>query len=289
MIGIAIHNFNGCSFDIAYRSLTKDGIAHMSAEDIERLVADGRVLVVVTDEELSGEDEDMMIFSACSHAEQTMETVLPEFIVSRDRCGYACLLAVYAQPDDRDLPLLDRDEIDVRTPQEALEAIRDVGTDPELMEDLLDMAFANRYWEVCESITRSVLRGLEMTPERIHWVLEQRHATLDDPTPLLLGLVEKPARFEQPDGINRKGRARVRLLRIIDDHPEYRQKDQELLVGLASAWYQASSRIGSVFWQRFPEKQDDEVIHAEDVIAAMCLEDAKTAIVAGVPIEDVIC
>ena len=302
MIGwIAAHEFTGCRFTLLRQYASKGGanvLAVPAAEILDILSDEGRILVLVGEAPANALDEDgnpveLSIRDATSKSLINLYSVVSTLVVSRDRCGYASVFSCYASPNDSDLDLLNRDGIDVMDQACAIEMIKNVGEDPLLVEEALDLSYADAYMSAVDWINKYVVMGLSgVDPtRRSHIGARPSSAALvdfKDGASLIFGLVDKP---EMRDGWSRKslGLDAARMNMVVGAHPEHRAREREILCSLQEAWANASVGLSDVFWECFPDKSRRDSVSAEEIIEAMCLEHAADAFAAGVPIEDIIC
>ena len=291
------YNFEGCRFTLEKQEETDLRYALEHLEDvIDKVASYGRVLAVILfDNDLpynvGDEERKNAFFESSTKTTVSMYRIMPFLITARNYCGYSAVFACQANPDDPDLVLLERDGVDVMKRSEAIAMVESAERDEHRVYETMELTYLDEYYRALGRIRRAVEMGLSgvgcCTRKIIVPKLKTEIIELKDTEALLLGLVEKPE-IQKTWPATLVGQDAGRLAAVAVKYPEYREKERAALASLAAAWEGVSPKLGELFWKDH-DRGACMTVFADDVISTMCLENARDAYGAGVPIEDIVC
>ena len=283
-------DFNGCRFTIDHSHDFTDPDQAVSLSEtkvVEELTRQGRLLVLMEREPLSQKGKKGTTGWAWQKSGRiNLYTVLPVLIVRKDHCGYSSVMSCCPNPNDPDLALFERDDVDVMGHSEAMTMAKCAEEDPDLVAEAMETVFIDEYARAVSRIHNAVSRGLS-GPDGYRKPVTQL-VNVGGVEKLFLGLVERP-QFDFSD-LKEIHEVAGWFEFVGISHSDYRVAERRLLTDISECWERvAAANLGDVFWKRFPDKDRAEIISADEIIEAMCLEGAKEAYDAGVPLEDIIC
>lgn len=224
-------------------------------------------------------------------ADEMLSEIGPLFLTSKARGGYASLLVCFFEPKSPELALFDRGDIDIISFDEFASRIKEAGGDPDLFLEAMELAYLFSY-EMTLMAIRSAIEG-----EFSSYLMDlpdcsKGPVVVEGAHDLLFGLVEPPSSKYSSAGLDgiRVQHSGMGFQKLMRAYPDYRTRDNRFLAEFQNAWTEAAKRLPAVYWERFPDKPvEASMITCTEIIEAMCLEHAKEAIEAGVPVADVIC
>ena len=291
MVGVALHNFDGSAFDVASQ-IEENGVVTPSVDVlIDGLYSEGRVLTVVEKRGYSSETYEVPFKTNLRTAMQSLIYIAPLFIVSELQDEYSSVFCCCTTPDDPDLAFLEREEVDVMDTRAAKSMLEAAGEDPALLDQVLAAAYAYKYEEVLGQIRTSLMAGLSGDGDILTFLTDPKvkPVLIGNVEPLLFGFVGKPGKIERRHRLENFGDIGRQVASLLDTYPGYRAQDRHMLDTLARTWRGIAGSFNGAFWECYPDKPRDEMITADEIIAAACLDGAKEAYEAGVPIEDIFC
>lgn len=294
---VVAHNFDGCRYDFIKSKCRKDGYIVPDTKDtVDMIAKEGRILAVRVDGGNTKEFRDAVGYKFNREADKALVSLCsigPFILTGKDHGGYRSFL-FFAANEGEEMPTFEGVDADVITEGEAIEMARNIEPDEDLVREALDYSYIAVYEKAVDRIRAAVEEEIGKivwerlsSEERLKRIDQRSVVSLENAECLLFDLVEKPVIPEHcpPRKAALDG---ARMNAIAKASPKHRAEEKETLDTIANAWEGASGNLANTWSELYPE-ETPETISAEDIISTMCLEHAKEAIEAGVPVADVIC